>query len=432
MTKTIDTDAQFAVRFLDSAGAPVTGLTDAGAGADFSFYQLTQSGLAKTAITLASSGDYDFTEVGDGWYTVLIAGAGGASANNNAACLAWVDGKFTATAASQPVIEEVISATNSDKLDAWLGTWTAGTAQTGAAGNITLAAGDAAATDFYVDCGIVITAGTGVGQANLITANNNTTKVATVLRTWTTTPSSDSEYLIIPAWISRAFLQDGAVDADAIGTTGLDEIADAVWDELTAGHVTADTFGADNQDLATAASLTTVSNAVATVDTVVDAIKVSTDRLDDTIEDDGGVYRFTTNALEQAPTGAGSGATAQEVWEYATRAVTDKAGFSLAADQSAVTVGTVTNVTTVATVTALASSAYNAIADALLTRDWTAVTGEAARSVLNALRALRNRANLDRDAGTFTVYEEDDLTTAWSAAVTTETDAAGLSEIDPT
>jgi len=52
-------------------------------------------------------------------------------------------------------------------------------------------------------------------------------------------------------------------------------------------------------------SLATAS-ALSTVDSVVDAIKVTTDKLDDTLELDGTVYRFTENALEQAPSG-GSG-----------------------------------------------------------------------------------------------------------------------------
>jgi len=54
-----------------------------------------------------------------------------------------------------------------------------------------------------------------------------------------------------------------------------------------------DTFKADVSSLATSADLTTV-------DTVVDAIKVVTDKLDDTLILDGAVYQFTTNALENA------------------------------------------------------------------------------------------------------------------------------------
>ena len=50
-----------------------------------------------------------------------------------------------------------------------------------------------------------------------------------------------------------------------------------------------------------------ITSALATVDGNVDAIKLVTDKLDDTLELDSTVYRFTTNALEQAPTGSGSG-----------------------------------------------------------------------------------------------------------------------------
>ena len=78
--------------------------------------------------------------------------------------------------------------------------------------------------------------------------------------------------------------------------------------------------------LATAAALDAVDNFV---DTEVGAIKAVTDKLDTALELDGAVYRYTTNALEQA---SGTGATAQQVWEYDTRSLTDKAGFGLADD----------------------------------------------------------------------------------------------------
>ena len=68
-------------------------------------------------------------------------------------------------------------------------------------------------------------------------------------------------------------------------------------------------------------------------------------------------------------------------------------------------------------------------ADALLKRDMSAVTGEAARSPLNALRFLRNKFSIA--AGTLTVTKEDDATTAWSAAVTT-TAGNPVTAIDPT
>jgi len=67
-------------------------------------------------------------------------------------------------------------------------------------------------------------------------------------------------------------------------------------------------------------------------------------------------------------------------------------------------------------------------ADALLRRDWTVVAAPAARSVLNALRFLRNRWRIL--AGVLTVYEEDDASAAWTATVDTAA-SDPVDEIDP-
>jgi hypothetical protein len=67
-------------------------------------------------------------------------------------------------------------------------------------------------------------------------------------------------------------------------------------------------------------------------------------------------------------------------------------------------------------------------ADTLLKRDMSAVTGEASRSPLNALRALRNLWQIV--AGVLTVMKEDDTTTAWTANVT-QTAGDPVSKIDP-
>jgi hypothetical protein len=68
-------------------------------------------------------------------------------------------------------------------------------------------------------------------------------------------------------------------------------------------------------------------------------------------------------------------------------------------------------------------------ADALLKRDWTAVVGEASRSVLNALRFLRNKWSI---AGTtLTVTKEDDTTTAFTSALTATVGANPITASDP-
>jgi hypothetical protein len=58
------------------------------------------------------------------------------------------------------------------------------------------------------------------------------------------------------------------------------------------------------------------------------------------------------------------------------------------------------------------------VADAVLLRDWTAVTGTApSRSTWNALRFLRNK--WAASGGMLQVFEEDDTTVAWEALLTT-------------
>jgi hypothetical protein len=70
------------------------------------------------------------------------------------------------------------------------------------------------------------------------------------------------------------------------------------------------------------------------------------------------------------------------------------------------------------------------IADAVLKRDWAQVTGEASRSVLNALRHIRNRWYMS--GLNLVVTKEDDATQAWSAAVGTNAAADPITSVDPT
>jgi hypothetical protein len=112
-----------------------------------------------------------------------------------------------------------------------LGSTASGTAQAGASTTITLAAGASAVNDFYKYQIIVITAGTGVGQGNIITGYVGSTKVATVTA-WATNPDATSVYAIVPF---------GAVPGATAPTAA--QNAAAVWDEARASHVAAGSFG---------------------------------------------------------------------------------------------------------------------------------------------------------------------------------------------
>lgn len=98
---------------------------------------------------------------------------------------------------------------------------TSGTAQAGASGTITLAAGASATSSLFVGLPIRITGGTGSGQARVITAYNGSTKVATVDWSWTTTPDNTSTYEIVGQPTPKLNSSVGVV----LASTGLDAIA---------------------------------------------------------------------------------------------------------------------------------------------------------------------------------------------------------------
>lgn len=80
----------------------------------------------------------------------------------------------------------------------------------------------------------------------------------------------------------------------------------------------------------------------------------------------------------------------------------------------------------------LSADAGAELADALLDRDMStgADSGSSAvRTPRDALRALRNRVDLS--GNTMTVFDEDDVTAAWTASLTTTADHAFPTEFDP-
>lgn len=99
-------------------------------------------------------------------------------------------------------------------------TQTTGTAQSGAANVIRLAAGASAVDDFYNNAFITITAGTGAGQVRFIADYNGTTKDATPSEAWTVNPANDSVYSIGSAIKFRNLGVDAPTVAPSFGTAG--------------------------------------------------------------------------------------------------------------------------------------------------------------------------------------------------------------------
>ena len=122
---------------------------------------------------------------------------------------------------------------------------------------------------FYHDKVIVFSSGSLTGQARHIETYVGSTKSVTVSQAFTAAPADGDEFLIL-----------------ATHEHSLTEIAEAARTELDSN-----------------------STKLASIDGV-------TAKIDTSMEQDGSVYRFTTNALEQAPTGSGqsgSGAIEHEI-----------------------------------------------------------------------------------------------------------------------
>ena len=83
----------------------------------------------------------------------------------------------------------------------------------------------------------------------------------------------------------------------------------------------------------------------------------------------------------------------------------------------------------VVTSAALAAGGVQKMSNMLTTDLSSLTTTVAARSPVNALRALRNR--VDTSSGSLIVFEEDDATAAWSAAIVQNESANPIVEIDP-
>lgn len=316
-----------------------------------------------------------------------------------------------------------------------------GTAQAGAAGSITLASGAAAYS--LIGCIVKTSGGTGGGggsgslgnQARVITAYNTSTKVATVVPNWETTPDATTTYEILltdmagNALLANALAWNGAAVAtphtagypvvtikDGTGTGEIDTSGGAI---VTVTNLTNDPSGVttllSRLSATRAGYLDNLSaGAVATAAKLLSYFQ-SALRSDVTVDADiGGSYDDATDSL-QAIRDRGDAA-----WTTATGFSTlDEAGVRTAVGLASANLDTQLD--------ALPTATENA--DALLKRDWTAVSGEAARSVLNALRFLRNKWSVS--GGTLTVTEEDDTTTAWTAAVTDDSGADPIIGVDP-
>ena len=187
---------------------------------------------------------------------------------------------------------------------AWTGSMAtshADTAQGGSSTTITLASGASAVNDTYNGQLCYIHTGTGLGQSRAIADYDGSSKAATIIGTWATNPSSDSEYSIYP---------DDIDEFTAAPTAAA--VADAVWDEATSGHTSSGTFGEqvkNDIDAILTDTGTTLDNAIAVVDGNVDSILADTNEMQGDLVNGGRIDALIDSILADTATlGAPAGA----------------------------------------------------------------------------------------------------------------------------
>lgn len=152
----------------------------------------------------------------------------------------------------------------------------AGTAQAGAAGSITLAAGANANDEFFTHDMIVIVAGAGIGQSRAIQSYAGGSKVASTVPNWVTNPDVTSEYLILAdtekhvyeieaGGILAASFAAGAIDAAAVADGAIDTgyTGGVVYIDTNASNTNTVNFvdGVEHNPVSTLAAATTIAAA---------------------------------------------------------------------------------------------------------------------------------------------------------------------------
>lgn len=260
--------------------------------------------------------------------------------------------------------------------DTGLQTIRSNTAQSGAAGSITLDASASATTDFYKGAWILITGGTGVGQTRLCTAYNGTSKAATVTPNWATNPDNTSTFAVVPAaGVDLELIANAAVSTSTaqLGVNVVNNAGSAITaasgrQEVNVSHISGSAVSTSSAQLGvnvvnaggTAWASGAITAAVLATDCIT-AAKVAADAI---------------GASELAADAATEIATA--VWASATRTLT-ALGFTLGASDLAADTITAAKIATDAIGSAeLASTAIteivNGVLDELLSGHTTAGT----------------------------------------------------------
>lgn len=343
-----------------------------------------------------------------------VSGSVGSVASGGISSASFASGAITSsTFASNAISSSTLAADVATELRALA----SGTVDSGSTTVIVDAARTEADTDYWKGAYILFTSGPASGQCRLITAFDASLDTITWAPATTQAPVAGNTYEILPAARADVELWDGAavnalssgrvdvtvgamqastLTASALATDARDEIVDAVWDEARAGHTTSGSFG--------------------------EGVNVAS----------GGITSgsFASSSITAAALATDAGEEiADRVWDE------PRAGHATAGTFGA---GVIVDslVTGAISAASIASAAANKIADHVIRRSLSSVQsssdGDAVsfRSPLGAIRKLVNKVAIA--AGTLTVYQEDDTTSAGTQAVTTDAGADAIVSVDTT
>jgi len=192
-------------------------------------------------------------------------------------------------------------------------------------------------------------------------------------------------------------------------------IADAVLEESVTDH---EAVGYSLASYISAIIVDTGTDGVKLADNAITQAKIAADAI--------GASELKADAVQEI---------ADQVWDEAQADHVGAGTFGeIATEIAAILLDTGTDGVKLATgavdADAIADGGADDIATRLLILDLSTVSGEASRSVLNALRAARNKVSIT--GGVMTVTKEDDTTTAWTASVTSDASAGNITAVDPT
>jgi hypothetical protein len=220
-------------------------------------------------------------------------GTGYAGTNNVIPIVSTVNalasGSITAAAIADNAIDRATFAA-----DTGLQSIRSATALAGGSSTVDLDAGASSVAEFYTDCWIYLTSGTGAGQARRILSYDGTFKIVNVAPVWATNPANGTGFAILPhgrvdigSWkgitpndlvSSRIDASVGAMATDVLTNTAL---ASSAVTEIQAGLATSAalaTVQADTDDIQTRLPAALIGGRM---DSDVEAINNSTEAADD-------------------------------------------------------------------------------------------------------------------------------------------------------